>query len=328
MHRTTDVLRQATAIADGTFYAGYLRFPYRAGQRDRGERHQLGVLVPPGARRQSGEHDSAQTECLLLPVPDATLRIRLRFLQAQSRGVELADADGRYRPVPSAWVAGTRFAGWDEAVEREVDVALPVAELPRGVRRVPFTVPGGQETETLSARRPTARLVRRRWPISGALEVGAHRLDGPHGALRLRVEVHNDLPWRDYEAPRDAVLRRALLGTHVVLVVTAGRFLSMLDPPAWAGPAARDCVNVRAWPVLVGDPRRADAILSAPSALSDYPACAPRPLVAAEPPRGLVVAATTPAGETLRDRVDAAPPRGRDDCEPDRAGGAAGPAPE
>lgn len=274
--RVSVVLRQAAAVADAVLYEGYLRYPYRAPAGKNRVRWQFGVLVPPGAQPQSGEHDSAQTECLLAPEAGAALRVRLRFLQVQSRAVELAGPDGRYRPVPSARVAGAEFISWDEAVEREVDAELSVTELLDGVRRIPFAVPGGEDVELLSAQRPAARLVRRRWPLSGVLEVGAHRLDGPYGGLRLRVEVHNDVVWRDYEARRDAVLRRALIGAHALMAVTDGRFLSMLAPPSWAAAAARDCVNVRTWPVLVGHPQRADAMLSAPIILYDYPTIAPQ----------------------------------------------------
>ncbi|MEV1288598.1 hypothetical protein [Micromonospora sp. NPDC049679] len=276
MDRVSTVLRQAAAVADALLYEGYRLHPYRAHAGKTPVRRELGVLVPPGAQPQSGEHDSAQTECLLAPETGAALRVRLRFLQVQSRTVELAGADQRYRPVPSARVAGADFVSWQEAVEREVDAELPVAGLLDGVRRIPFAVPGGEEIEVLSAQAPAARIVRRRWPLCGVLEVGAHGLDGPHGGLRLRVEVHNDVAWRDYDASRDEVLRQSLIGAHALIVVTAGRFLSMVDPPAWAVAAARDCVNVRTWPVLVGEPRCADAMLSTPIMLDDYPTVAPR----------------------------------------------------
>jgi hypothetical protein len=274
--RVSAALRQATVVANAVLYENYLLHPDRAAAGKNRLRWQFGVLVPPGAQPQSGEHDSVQTECLLAPEMGAALHVRLRYLQMQSRTVELAGADHRYRPVPSARVAGAESVSGEEAVQREVDTELPVAALLDGVRRVPFAVPGGEDVEVMSAERPAVRLVRRRWPLSGMLEVGAHRLDGPYGGLRLRVEVHNDVVWREYDTPRDAVLRRALIGVHALIAVTDGRFLSMLHPPAWAAAAARDCVNVRTWPVLVGEARRADAMLSAPIILYDYPAIAPR----------------------------------------------------
>jgi hypothetical protein len=48
------------------------------------------------------------------------------------------------------------------------------------------------------------------------------------------------------------------VAAHTLAVTGGGRFVSLLDPPEWAAPGARECRNERTWPVLVGDPERAE----------------------------------------------------------------------
>ena len=57
--------------------------------------------------------------------------------------------------------------------------------------------------------------------------------------------------------------------------VTAGEFVSLLEPPAELQSLAADCENVGAWPVLVGDPGQRDTMLASPIILYDYPQIAP-----------------------------------------------------
>jgi hypothetical protein len=52
-------------------------------------------------------------------------------------------------------------------------------------------------------------------------------------------------------------------------------FLSLLDPPEWAKPAAEACKNLHTWPVLIGEEGRRDAMLSSPIILYDHPTIAP-----------------------------------------------------
>ena len=49
--------------------------------------------------------------------------------------------------------------------------------------------------------------------------------------------------------------------------------MSLIDPPSWAGRAARDCRNVHTFPVLAGPD--GSVMLSSPIILSDYPRIAP-----------------------------------------------------
>jgi hypothetical protein len=77
------------------------------------------------------------------------------------------------------------------------------------------------------------------------------------------------------DAPRAEVLRRCLVSTHCLLSLSGGGFVSLLDPPAWAAAAARECRNLHTFPVLAGDGGGRDVVLSSPIILYDHPAVAP-----------------------------------------------------
>jgi hypothetical protein len=132
---------------------------------------------------------------------------------------------------------------------------------------VPITVPGGTET--------TDGVTRQRWPLDGEIRLSAQRLEGPYGVVRLTVEVVNTAQWSDPEAARHLALRHSLIAAHTVLAVTDGEFISLIDPPEWAKPAAESCHNERTWPVMVGEVGRRDVILVSPIILYDYPMIAP-----------------------------------------------------
>jgi hydrogenase maturation protease len=69
--------------------------------------------------------------------------------------------------------------------------------------------------------------------------------------------------------------RRALASTHTILNARDGAFLSLMDPPEELREASANCDNQGTWPVLVGKTGDADAMLSSPIILYDYPDIAP-----------------------------------------------------
>ena len=133
--------------------------------------------------------------------------------------------------------------------------------------------PPDVETEPASARRRS---------LHGVLRIGADPLQATRPLLRLRVRVENTTPWRGGDGSCDAVRAMCFAGTHLLLGLSEGSFVSLLEPPPWAAEAAARTRCVRAYPVLVGAPDRRDLVLASPVPMHDHPA---RPVVQGQRPR-------------------------------------------
>ncbi|MGM9444112.1 hypothetical protein ACTAF0_28270 [Streptomyces murinus] len=278
---------QLGAVADAVLYEGYLLYPYRRSSPKNRVRWQFGVLLPrdwverfgPVAPGISGSADSwyQQTECLLrAPKDDAVVRLRVRYLQMQHKQVE--DADGS--PVESLRTAdGATHLSFDEAIPRETELTVPLAELLDGGRTVDVGAPGGDEYEPLPG--DAGRIVRRHRELRAATTVAAEPL--APGLFRLRLRTENTAEPADPGACRNEALRDALIATHTVLGGEGVEFVSLIDPPTALAEGARGCRNAFTFPVLGGaPPKSADgegetgpAMLSAPIILSDHPQVAP-----------------------------------------------------
>jgi len=269
----------ARKVADAVLYEGYLLYPYRASAAKNQARWQFGVLMPR-LWSESGPDEpwSTQTECLLEPGDATTVRVLIRFLHVQSKTVEVVDVEaGTFNEVPGLPVDGSELIPWDEATEQEVTVTAPVTRLLAGELVTPFERPGGRRVEPVHtvAGKLTGRTVRRRWPVMGSVKLSAERLEGPYGLVRLRLQLENASAWNDPKADRSVALRHSLVAAHSLLGIDQGVFLSLLDPPEWAKPAAEACRNLHTWPVLIGEEGRRDAMLSSPIILYDHPTIAP-----------------------------------------------------
>jgi hypothetical protein len=274
----------ARSVADAVLYEGYLLYPYRTSSEKNRVRWQFGVLAPrawieargPARETVAGSADTwrQRTECLLEAGASARLRVRLRFLQLQHRSVRRRGADGAFTEVDELEVDGERHLTFDEAVPREFDVAVEVDELDGREHTALITVPGGEDTEPVG---PAAdgRVVRTRWPLAVRVRLSIADAPAPFPVRRLRVEIENAVPDQPVDAPRTGVLRRCLIATHCVLSVRDGVFLSLLDPPAWADAAAKECTNLHTFPVLAGENGGRDVVLSSPIIMYDHPGVAP-----------------------------------------------------
>ena len=139
---------------------------------------------------------------------------------------------------------------WDKGIEREVVLQnAPARELLAAERAEPFAVD--------EAIRGTVRL--------------AVESIGP--LLKLRVLVENLTTWSGTD--RTGAMRHSLVGTHTLLGVRGGAFVSLIEPPPEAKAAAALCSNLQTFPVLAGAPGERDMMLSSPIILYDYPAVAP-----------------------------------------------------
>ena len=277
----------AGSVAEAVLYEGYLLYPYRRSSAKNRVRWQFGVLAPRGwveARGPvketvagSGDAWRQRTECLLEAEASARLRVRLRFLQPQRRSVRQRGADGAFVEVDELEVGGERHLTFDEAVPREYDVAVEPAELDGREHIELITLPGAEEIEPLGhpGQARQARVVRTLWPLSARLRLSVSDAGALFPLRRLRVDVENAVTDQAVDAPRAEVLRRSLVATHCLLAVRDGAFLSLLDPPAWASGAAKQCANLHTFPVLAGADEGRDVVLSSPIIMYDHPAVAP-----------------------------------------------------
>ncbi len=211
-------------LVDSLLYEGYALYPYTPGATKNATPTPFGIIYPP----------AYAAECA-----GAHDHARLECVALPGPGATLS-ASLRYLE-PS----GERH----EASARRVELG------PAAVgERVSVEFDGGRFTlrsEPLPGAAP---------PLPGAAPADA---DAEGGGVLVRSCVHNTRP----VAPgleRGPALGRSLLSVHVVVSISAGRFISPLE-------AGRQSVNI--WPVLATD--RDDVVLGAAIALPDHPAIAP-----------------------------------------------------
>ncbi|HET7327825.1 MAG TPA: hypothetical protein VFJ14_11145 [Nocardioidaceae bacterium] len=334
---TQTVFDHARAVADAVLYEGYLLYPYRKSSSKNQVRWQFGVLASrrwidargPVVDGVAGSTESwwQQTECLVEAPDSAAVHIRPRYLQLQVKSVDKRCPGGTFQPVERLELGDRAEVAFDEAVPHETDVVVTVAELLAGERRVDFGVPGGADAVPAydDQGREAGRVVRRRWPVRATLRLSVEPAQTPFRLHRLRVRIENADTATPPEAPRPEALRHALIAAHSVLALSTGSFVSLLDPPAWATPAAKACANVRTFPVLAGESGGRDLVLSAPIILYDHPQIAPespgdlhdateideilslRTLTLTEEEKR-EARATDPRAAAIVDRVDSMPP--------------------
>jgi hypothetical protein len=276
---TTDMLDRfaaARAVADAVLYEGYVLYPYRASSRKNQIRWQFGVLTPRAFSETDGsERWFMRTECLVDPGRVSQLSIRIRCLQVQHRGVEVAEDDGSFVAVESVEIDGTSYVEWDEAIDQVFDLrALHLLPGDQTTSEESFGFPGGEDTELVPASGGgvAARVRRTRQQVEGRVEVVARPAEGDGSLLKVAVTVENATPWSGTSPRRDDVMGHSLVAVHTMLAVDGGGFISLLDPPDAAGAAAASCSNDGAFPVLIGG---GDVVLSSPIILYDYPEVAP-----------------------------------------------------
>lgn len=233
-------LDAAEQVANAVLYEGYLLYPYRASAVKNRLRWQFGVVAPRAYAEATGTDPwFAQTECLVESDARAAIDVRVRFLQLHG----------------------------EAGLERTIDARDLRLEHLLAVEHVQsFVLPHPTVGRVLPA--PTIEAA----PIQGLVRARAEKVSS-FVKVRVRVENVTEMPLG--EGSRQDALRAALVGTHVLVVVRGGRFISLIDPPQEASAAVASCVNLHTWPVLAGDPTLQDTLLSSPIILYDFPAIAP-----------------------------------------------------
>jgi len=267
----------ARLVANAVLYEGYLLYPYRASAQKNRLRWQFGVVAPRASSDTVGSDPWAtQTECLAEIGNDAVIHIKARFLQMRARTVEQAEGED-FRSVESLAVDESVLLPWEECIEREIEATIKISKFFDVEEIVPFEISGGEQKQPLynCGGELAGRVVRQSWPISGKLVVAAEKIAGPVFSAKLRIRVENTTPPDERFTSREEALRHSLIGSHVLLGVEHGNFVSFLDPPDWAAPTIASCVNHHTWPVLVGKKPERHLMLSSPIILYDYPEIAP-----------------------------------------------------
>jgi hypothetical protein len=237
----TRAFERARAVADAVLYEGYLLYPYRQSSPKNQIRWQFGVLFPRGWVEPRG------------PVTDGVAGSTEWWWQQTDCLLETPDTATIRLRVRYLRVQPGR-SGFDEGVAEEREADLTVRDLLAHEAEIAI---GDQN-------------------LPGRAIVSLKEEPAPFPLRRLRVRVENASDSPDPDQPRTQALRHAQVATHCLLGVDEGWFLSLIDPPAWASSAARECRNVRTFPVLAADEGGpSNVMLSSPIILFDHPQIAP-----------------------------------------------------
>lgn len=277
----SDIFRAARQVADAVLYEGYVLYPYRASSVKNQVRWQFGVVAPASAVAvDPSERATVRAECVVEATASTALTVVLRCLQVRSREVEARGASGGFTPVATLHVGEDTWSAWDEAVEQEVVVGpLALCRLLEAPHVHPVRFGARKDVELVgSSSAPAGRVVRRRWVVEGRLVLRARPLAGDRELVGVSVEVVNATRYRPSARSADRrqqMLRRSFVGTHLLLGVEGGSFVSAVDPPGEAAGAVAQCASDGLYPVLIGAEHRAPVVLAAPIVLYDDPAVAP-----------------------------------------------------
>jgi hypothetical protein len=226
-------------IAAAVLYEGYILYPYRATATKNRQRWNFGTLYPRiyAEAQRPEEPFRLISECLLAPGNNASLDIKVSFLQLLPQ------------PRTNSNLADPSL-DWDEAVERTSDHcdlslnALLTAPVTLHIQPAP--------------------------DLAACLTIHAQTLSS--GACKLYLELQNISPLSTgAEARRDEALLRSLVSAHLLLGLTGGEFVSLLEPPDPYAADAKACTNSGIFPVLAGDEPDRSVLFLSPIILYDYP---------------------------------------------------------
>jgi len=274
----------AEKIAAAILYEGYILYPYRPTAIKNRQRWNFGTLYPRvyAEAQRPQEPFRLVAECLAVADATASLDVRISFLQL----VPTQNADKLVDPS----------LAWDEAVERTSEhaairindlVASPVSltlemnaaaveELLPGEARIPL-----KPTEGLNGAPSIFSSSRVDRQLRIELSVSAEMLQDEVCKLHLELQNTSPLP-SGAGAKRDEALPLSFVSAHLLLGISGGEFVSLLDPDPPYQEAVAACCNTGVFPVLVGEEpdrpvpaRRGSMMFCSPIILYDYPKIAP-----------------------------------------------------
>ena len=171
-----------------------------------------------------------QAEFLAERTDSAFLRLRLRFLHLSERNLELS-SEGNWIQVDELDLGDELLQVWDEAGEQQLDLEIAIADVLDTAVRHDLSWGAEQSVEeVITTSGMPGRVLRRRLPISGGVEIASARLAGPHNVLKLTVRITNTTA--DDSELATLRLRRSLIGCHFLASISGrGRFISSIAPP-------------------------------------------------------------------------------------------------
>ena len=262
----------AKKVADAVLYEGYMLYPYRPSAIKNRQRWTFGILYPPAYREvhEGTERAAMHSECLVVADGEARVQIQLRLLHSLARQVA-RKGEGRFEAAASIVVDGRLVEGWDEGVERSVE--LEVA--PGDPIEKQFTFSGISENSLLRDGNGCVigNVSRTQHEVRGTVTASFHLVGDC--VWKLAIDVRNETLLEAETSDRAEALRRSLLSAHTILTVSGGQFVSLLDPSSEWREQANKCMNVGNFPVLIGDSGELDMMLCSPIVLYDYPQIAP-----------------------------------------------------
>jgi len=224
-------------IAAAILYEGYILYPYRPTAIKNRQRWNFGTLYPRvyAQAQRPEEPYRLVAECLVTADAEATLDVRLRFLQLLRR--------------PNA-----PALAWDEAVERTSEHTNLLL------------------TDLITS--PLSLQLRMDADLQIDLSIRVQVLENGAAKLRLEVQNASHLP-SGAGATREEALPLSFVSAHLLLGIAQGQFVSLLDPGETYRESAAACSNLGVFPVLAGEEPERSIMLCSPIILYDYPKIAP-----------------------------------------------------
>jgi hypothetical protein len=241
----------AEKIAAAILYEGYILYPYRPTAIKNRQRWNFGTLYPRvyAEAQRPQEPFRLVAECIAVADAKANLDVRISFLQL----VPTQNTDELTDPS----------LAWDEAVERTSEHSnLHLSDLVTSPLSRTLSLGEDQDLQL-------------------ELSIGAEMLQD--GVCKLRLELQNASPLPSGAgAKRDEALPLSFVSAHLLLGISGGEFVSLLDPEPAYREAVAACCNTGVFPVLVGEEPdrpvpacRGSMMFCSPIILYDYPKIAP-----------------------------------------------------
>jgi hypothetical protein len=224
-------------IVAAILYEGYILYPYRPTAIKNRQRWNFGTLYPRvyAQAQRPEEPYRLVAECLVAEDGEATLDVRLRFLQLV-----------RQPHAPAL--------AWDEAVERTSEhTGLLLSDLITSPLSLQLQMDADLQVD---------------------LSITVQMLENGAAKLRLEVQNASHLP-SGAGATREEALPLSFVSAHLLLGIAQGQFVSLLDPGETYRESAAACSNLGVFPVLAGEEPERSIMLCSPIILYDYPKIAP-----------------------------------------------------